>query len=77
MNRINLLQNELNMIKSDDIREFAKILINDAPEYFFHVPASSTGKYHPSYALGEGGLARHTKAVMRFFNHIIRLEQYS
>lgn len=77
MNRIDLFQNELNMIKSDDIREFAKILINDAPEYFFHVPASSTGKYHPSYALGEGGLARHTKAVMRFFNHIIRLEQYS
>lgn len=77
MNRIDLFNNELDMIKSDDIREFAKILINDAPEYFFHVPASSTGKYHPAYALGEGGLARHTKAVMRFFNHIIRLEQYS
>lgn len=42
MNRIDLFQNELNIIKSDDIREFAKILINDAPEYFFHVPASST-----------------------------------
>ena len=77
MNRIDLFNNELDMIKSDDIRKFAKTLINDAPEYFFHVPASSTGKYHPAYALGEGGLARHTKAVMRFFNHIIRLEQYS
>lgn len=31
----------------------------------FEVPASSTGKYHPSYALGEGGLLRHTKAAVR------------
>ena len=77
MERVELFKNELDMIKSDDIREFAKVLIEDAPEYFFHVPASSTGKYHPAYALEEGGLARHTKAVMRFFNHIIRLEQYS
>lgn len=77
MDRLELFKNELEMIKSDDIREFAKTIINDAPEYFFHVPASSTGKYHPAYALGEGGLARHTKAVMRFFNHMIRLEQYS
>jgi len=27
-------------------------------------PASSTGKYHPDFAHGEGGLVRHTKAVV-------------
>ena len=32
---------------------------------FFEVPASSTGKYHPSYSLGDGGLLRHTKAAVR------------
>lgn len=35
-----------------------------APMRFFLQPASSSGKYHPSYALGMGGLVRHTKAAM-------------
>ena len=35
------------------------------PDYFFVVPASSTGKYHPDYALGDGGLLRHSKAAIR------------
>ena len=34
-------------------------------EYWFEKAASSTGKYHPEYALGKGGLLRHSKAAMR------------
>jgi hypothetical protein len=30
------------------------------PSAFWSAPASSTGKHHPSYALGDGGLLRHT-----------------
>ena len=40
-------------------------MINKLPDYFFEVPASSTGKYHPSFSLGDGGLLRHTKAAVR------------
>ena len=40
-------------------------MIEKLPEYFFEVEASSTGKYHPNYALGQGGLLRHTKAAVR------------
>ena len=40
-------------------------MINKLPDYFFIVPAASTGKYHPMYASGEGGLLRHTKAAVR------------
>ena len=40
-------------------------MIELLPDYFFHEAASSTGKYHPSYALGDGGLVRHTKAAVR------------
>ena len=29
------------------------------------MPASSTGKYHPKFSLGDGGLLRHTKAAVR------------
>jgi hypothetical protein len=39
-------------------------ILEKVPEYFFHIPASSTGKYHPAYALGEGGLVRHVKAAV-------------
>ena len=35
------------------------------PEYWCTEAASSTGKYHPEYALGNGGLLRHSKAAMR------------
>ena len=40
-------------------------LIELLPNYFFEVPASSTGKYHPEFALGDGGLIRHTKVAVR------------
>lgn len=56
---------ELFYIKNSRIRESANILVNLLPEYFYHIPASSTGKYHPKYALGDGGLLRHTKVVVR------------
>ena len=61
---------------NDDIKKFAEAVLDDAPDYFFHVAASSTGKYHPVYALGEGGLMRHTKAVVRMYNHLLSLDQY-
>lgn len=56
---------ELNYIKKDHLKECAKKLVEELPDYFFEVAASSTGKYHPEYALGEGGLLRHTKAAVR------------
>lgn len=75
MNKHELFTNELDTFTNEDIKEFAKVILNDAPDYFYEVAASSTGKYHPQYALGNGGLVRHTKAVIRFFNHIMNLEQ--
>ena len=62
---------ELNYIKNESIREDAKTLINFLPDYFFEIPASSTGKYHPKYALGDGGLLRHTKAACRIAKELL------
>ncbi len=56
---------ELTYIKDERIKESVKYILNQLPDYFYLVPASSTGKYHPEYALGEGGLLRHTKAAVR------------
>ena len=61
----NYFDKELQYIKSDRIKRSLITMINKLPDYFFEVPASSTGKYHPSFSLGEGGLLRHTKVAVR------------
>lgn len=65
MNKVEKLNTELNYIKSDRIRHACSEMVNILPDYFFEVEAASTGKYHPQYAQGEGGLLRHTKAAVR------------
>ena len=66
----------LDTFENPDIKAFAKTCINTIPNYFWDVGASSTGKYHPKYALGDLGLARHTCAVVRFLNHILSVDCY-
>ena len=73
----NLLKPILNTFENDDIKNFAIVLLDNLPEYIWRVPASSTGKYHPAYSLGEGGLMRHQIAVVRFLNFFLELEQYN
>lgn len=65
MNKINSFNKELEYIKSDRIKKACSKMIELLPDYFFVVAAASTGKYHPEYAQGEGGLLRHTKAAVR------------
>lgn len=65
MNKSLKFSKELEYIKSEKIKNACQKMIELLPDYFFEVPASSTGKYHPDYALGEGGLLRHTKAAVR------------
>lgn len=55
---------EISYIKDEKHKESIKILIDLLPDYFFFIPASSTGKYHPDFASGEGGLVRHTKVAV-------------
>ncbi len=65
MNREELFLDELEYIKDEKLAESLLKIIELLPDYWFKEPASSTGKYHPEYALGEGGLLRHSKAAMR------------
>lgn len=55
---------EVKLICDETIRSFTEKAIGFLPEYFFKIPSSSSGKFHPPYALGEGGLVRHTKAAV-------------
>lgn len=64
-------------IYDKNLRTLAKDLLESLPDYFYTVPASSSGKYHPQYALGGGGLVRHTKAAVKIALSLLELEQYS
>lgn len=75
--KVKVFEKELEMIEDSDLREIVKACLKNAPGYFFNIPASSSGKYHPEYALGEGGLVRHTKAAVKIANDLLNLEQYS
>ncbi len=65
MDKVKVFEKELSYIKNERYKKGANELIKLLPDYFFEVPASSTGKYHPSFALGSGGLVRHTKVAVR------------
>lgn len=67
-----LLSYEVAQIDDDDIRNFVKMTLDSVDPIHRIKPASSTGKYHPKYASGEGGLIRHTKVVVRNVIELIR-----
>ena len=65
MEKEEMFLDELGYISDENYADCLLKIIEMLPEYWFHEAASSTGKYHPGYALGEGGLLRHSKAAMR------------
>lgn len=69
--KIKIFINEFLYIMDDDLRSDAKYLVSHLPDYFFKVDASSTGKYHPKYAAGDGGLTRHVKSACKFANELL------
>ena len=69
-----IFNNELELIKNDRLRRSCEVLLNELPDYFYEIPASSTGKYHPKFALGGGGLVRHTKVAVRIAYEIIKTQ---
>ena len=65
INKTSYFEEEINYINDKDKKEDIKYLINLLPDYFFSIPASSTGKYHPKFAGTKNGLVKHTKAAVR------------
>lgn len=77
MNKPEFFRNELNLINNQDLSGFITKCLEEAPDYFFTMAASTTGKYHPEYCLGDGGLVRHTRAAVKIADDLLRLEMYS
>ena len=73
-----IFKNELELIKDEKLRAFTDFyLSNRVPSYFWEIGASSSGKYHPPFSQGKGGLVRHTKAVVMFCDELMRMSQWA
>ena len=78
MKDIRLFERELNLIVCEDLRSAVReFLIDGTPDYFWTDGASSSGKYHPQFSQGVGGLVRHTKAVVMFAEELLRMSSYA
>ena len=78
MRNIKLFERELDLIVDEDLRMAVKCYLEEAtPDYFWTDGASSSGKYHPKFSQGVGGLVRHTKAVVMFAEELLRMSSYA
>lgn len=75
--KIKAFSKELDYIINPKLKEYATKAIANLPDYFFSIGASSSKKYHPSYALGEGGLVRHVRACVRVAVDLFRLDMFN
>ncbi len=75
--KISAFKGSFQLIHNPQIRKLLQLIVRNAPDYFFEIPASSTGKYHPRYSLNEGGLLRHTLGAIVFANHLFPLYNFN
>lgn len=78
MRNIKLFEREINLIVNEDLRMAVKSYMEEAtPDYFWTDGASASGKFHPKFSQGIGGLVRHTKAVVMFAEELLRMSSYA
>ena len=74
MTKKEVFKNEINYLRNEEYKKNVETLLELVPDYFFEVPAASTGKYHPQFAQGNMGLVRHTKVAIKIAKDILMLE---
>ena len=69
---------EIELIDSEDLRDFVRFYFNEkVGAWFWKSGASSSGKHHPAFAQGEGGLVRHSRAVAMFCEELLKMSSYA
>ena len=78
MRNIKFFEREINLIVDEELRMQVKSFLEEGTcDYFWTDGASSSGKYHPAFSQGVGGLVRHTKAVVMFAEELLRMSSYA
>lgn len=71
-----LISEFINTLETEKMKEFAKVVFDNLPDYWYNVPASSSGKYHNFDCVGEHGLFIHSWRTKEFMKHMLTIEQY-
>ena len=78
MEKHKFFEREILLLESEDLRDFARwYLDNHVGGWFWKSGASASGKYHPAFTHGEGGLVRHTRAVCMVCEELLRMSSYA
>lgn len=78
MNKHEFFEREILNIESIDLQDFVRWFFdNRVGAWFFKSGASASGKYHPEFTKGEGGLVRHTRAVEWVCEELLRMSGYA
>lgn len=78
MNRIKIFEREIGLIKDEKLKEAIRSYMTDCvADWFYEVGASASGKFHPKFSQGIGGLVRHTKAVVMFAEELLKMSSYA
>lgn len=78
MGNSKFFEREIQLIESEDLRDFVRWFFDEkVGKWFWESGASSSGKYHPIFAQGEGGLVRHTRAVALMCEELLRMSSYA
>ena len=75
LDKTSYFKDQLDKFETEDIRAFTELCIKDVPEYFFEIPASSTGKHHNETDCLEHGLVYHTISAFKILNYILEIEK--
>ena len=78
MNKSDFFEREIQFIEDINLQDFVRFFFNErCGNWFWESGASSSGKYHPQFTKGEGGLVRHTKAVAWVCEELLRMSSYA
>ena len=67
---------EITKVSDNQLGQALFALADKLPDYFWKIPASSTGKYHPQCDLGDGGLVRHSIMVATIADELVTSELF-
>ena len=71
-------EREIMKISNAQLQDFVRYFFNEVVgNWFWKSGASSSGRYHPAFAQGEGGLVRHTRAVCWVCEELLKMSSYS
>lgn len=78
MEKHEFFSTEIAHIESEEYKDFVRFYLDErVPSYFWEIGASSSGKFHPTFSQGYGGLVRHTKAVCLFCEELLKMSQWA